>query len=56
VPNEFLGHSKIQMVLRYAHPSQQHQAQAVERLEQFVAARQLEALSPHQSSPAETIQ
>ena len=39
-----LGHSKIQMVLRYAHPTQEHQARAVERLEQFNAARQMEAL------------
>ena len=39
-----LGHSKIQMVLRYAHPTQEHQARSVERLEQFVAARQMEVL------------
>ena len=32
-----LGHSKIQMVLRYAHPSQEHQARSVERMERFVA-------------------
>jgi integrase len=51
-----LGHSKIQMVLRYAHPSQEHQAQAVERLEQFVAARRLEALSPNLGSAAQVIQ
>jgi integrase len=50
-----LGHSKIQMVLRYAHPTQQHQARAVERLEQFVTARQLESLSPDQESSAEMI-
>jgi integrase len=47
-----LGHSKIQMVLRYAHPTQQHQTQAVERLERFVAARQMEALLPDQEPPA----
>jgi hypothetical protein len=40
-----LGHSKIQMVLRYAHPTQEHQARSVERMEQFVTARQTEALS-----------
>jgi hypothetical protein len=40
-----LGHSKIQMVLRYAHPTQEHQARSVERLEQFVAAKQLEAMA-----------
>jgi integrase len=27
-----LGHSRIQMVLRYAHPTQQHQTSAMERL------------------------
>ena len=30
-----LGHSRIQMVLRYAHPTEQHQAQAMPKLEQF---------------------
>jgi integrase len=34
-----LGHSRIQMVLRYAHPTQEHQHQAMERLEQFVAVQ-----------------
>ena len=38
-----LGHSKIQMVLRYAHPSQEHQARSVERMEQFVAKQQIAA-------------
>jgi integrase len=27
-----LGHSRIQMVLRYAHPTQEHQSKAMERL------------------------
>ena len=45
-----LGHSKIQMVLRYAHPTQEHQARSVESMEQFVAARQIEALSPKQGA------
>jgi integrase len=31
-----LGHSKIQMVTRYAHPTQDHQARSVERLERYV--------------------
>ena len=43
-----LGHSKIQMVLRYAHPTQEHQTRSVERMEQFVAAKQMEALSLQQ--------
>jgi integrase len=41
-----LGHSKINIVLRYAHPTQGHQTRSVERIEQFVAARQLEAMLP----------
>ena len=51
-----LGHSKIQMVLRYAHPTQEHQARSVERMEQFVAARQMEALSPKQGAAEGMIQ
>ena len=34
-----LGHSRIQMVLRYAHPTEQHQAEAAKRLEEFNTAR-----------------
>jgi hypothetical protein len=30
------------MVLRYAHPTQEHQARSVERMEQFLAAQQIE--------------
>jgi hypothetical protein len=51
-----LGHSKIQMVLRYAHPTQEHQARSVERLEQFNTAKQLEALLPEQGAAAGMIQ
>ena len=51
-----LGHSKIQMVLRYAHPTQEHQARSVERMEQFVAARQLEELSRKQGTAERMIQ
>jgi len=36
-----LGHSRIQMVLRYAHPTEQHQADAMRKLEEFNAARQM---------------
>lgn len=36
-----LGHSRIQMVLRYAHPTEQHQAQAMRKLEEFNAAKQM---------------
>jgi hypothetical protein len=34
------------MVLRYAHPTQEHQAKAMEKMERFVAAQQMEALLP----------
>jgi integrase len=51
-----LGHSKINMVLRYAHPTQEHQARSVERLENFNAAKQIEALSPEQAVPVGMIQ
>jgi integrase len=36
-----LGHSRIQMVLRYAHPTQEHQTNAMERLERFNALQQI---------------
>src|SRR5690348_1762258 len=32
-----LGHSKINLVLRYAHPTQDHQTQAMQRLERYSA-------------------
>jgi hypothetical protein len=35
-----LGHSKINMVFRYAHPTAGHQAQAMKRLEMWVAEQQ----------------
>jgi integrase len=37
-----LGHSKIQMVLRYAHPQAEHKAQAIRKMEEFQAAKQME--------------
>jgi hypothetical protein len=51
-----LGHSKIQMVLRNAHPTQEHQARSVERLEQFNATKQMEALLPEQGAAERMIQ
>ena len=36
-----LGHSRIQMVLRYAHPTQQHQHQAMQNLERFVSEQRI---------------
>jgi hypothetical protein len=44
------------MVLRYAHPSQKHQARSLERLEQFVAARQMEVLPTKPRVASEVIQ
>ena len=37
-----LGHSKIQMVLRYAHPQAEHKAQAIRKMEEFQIAKQME--------------
>jgi integrase len=51
-----LGHSKINMVMRYAHPTQEHQARSVERLEQFNAAQRMEELLPEQGAAARMIQ
>ncbi|MHB1674726.1 MAG: tyrosine-type recombinase/integrase [Acidobacteriaceae bacterium] len=45
-----LGHSKINMVMRYAHPTQEHQTNAMVKLEQYVAQKQIEAAE--QASPA----
>ena len=36
-----LGHSKLNMVLRYAHPQAKHQVEAVKRLEEFNAAKEI---------------
>ena len=40
-----LGHSKIQMVLRYAHPTEEHQVNAMKKLEEFSIARQMAEMS-----------
>ena len=39
-----LGHSKINMVMRYAHPTDQHQASAAEKLEKFNLEKEMEEL------------
>jgi integrase len=36
-----LGHSKIQMVLRYAHPTEEHKVQAMRKLEEFMMQKQM---------------
>ena len=38
-----LGHSKLNMVLRYAHPTPEHQRLAMDRLEQYVSVQQAES-------------
>jgi hypothetical protein len=39
------------MVLRYAHPSEQHQAQAMRKLEEFNAAKQMAEFEAAQQQP-----
>ncbi|HXG63750.1 MAG TPA: tyrosine-type recombinase/integrase [Blastocatellia bacterium] len=43
-----LGHSKINMVMRYAHPTEQHQAEAARRLEAFNLARAMSEIEQAQ--------
>jgi len=43
-----LGHSRIQMVLRYAHPTEQHQSEAMRKLEEFNLARQMAEIENRQ--------
>ena len=38
-----LGHSKINMVMRYAHPTAEHQEKAIRKMEAFTMARQMDA-------------
>ena len=40
-----LEHSKIHMVLRYAHPTEEHQVQAIKKPEEFTMVRQMAELS-----------
>ncbi|HEX4582038.1 MAG TPA: hypothetical protein VH139_08240, partial [Acidobacteriaceae bacterium] len=51
-----LGHSKINMVLRYAHPTQEHQTKAMEKMERFVAQQQIEAAAKRQGISEMAIQ
>lgn len=43
-----LGHSKINMVMRYAHPTEQHQSDAAKRLEEYNTARAIAELEQSQ--------
>jgi len=51
-----LGHSRIQMVLRYAHPTQKHQAQAMQRLERFVAGQRVAVAQQNSPATSQVIQ
>ena len=46
-----LAHSRIQMVLRYAHPTEEHQIGAMKRLEEFNAAKQMAEYERIASAP-----
>jgi hypothetical protein len=46
-----LGHSRIQMVLRYAHPTAEHQVSAMRRLEEFNGAKQIAEYEANVSNP-----
>jgi integrase len=37
-----MGHSKIQMVLRYAHPTEEHKVLAIRKLEEYALLKQME--------------
>jgi hypothetical protein len=44
-----LGHSRIQLVLRYAHPTQEHQTKAIEQLERFNTEQHIAAFERQSS-------
>ena len=45
-----LGHSKLNMVLRYAHPQERHQADAVKHLEAVNSAKWIADVERQKSS------
>jgi len=47
-----LGHSRIQMVLRYANHTEQHQSEAAKRLEEFNTARAIAEIEQQQPATA----
>ncbi|HEX5734684.1 MAG TPA: site-specific integrase [Blastocatellia bacterium] len=47
-----LGHSRIQMVLRYAHSTEQHQAEAAKRIEEFNTARAIAEIEQQSAATA----
>jgi hypothetical protein len=51
-----LGHSRIQMVLRYAHATQLHQTQAMAKLERFVNEQRIALAEQNSSVKSDAIQ
>lgn len=51
-----LGHSKINMVMRYAHPTQEHQMKAIKRLEEFVSAQRIAAVERNAQMVSQAVQ
>lgn len=46
-----LGHSKLNMVLRYAHPTPEHKRRAITRLEQYITEARLQS---HDATPTQS--
>jgi len=46
-----LGHSTLNMVMKYTHPQERHKADAVKRLEKANAARQIAEFEKKESIP-----
>ncbi len=51
-----LGHSKINMVMRYAHPTQEHQTKAMNRMEQYVAEQRIAFAERNAAAVSQAIQ
>jgi integrase len=45
-----LGHSKLNMVMRYAHPQEKHRAESIKRLEAFNAAKEIAEVEKKQKA------
>jgi hypothetical protein len=44
---EMLGHSKINMVMRYAHPTEEHQFAAMEKMRRYMGKLDSHTLDTH---------
>jgi integrase len=51
-----LGHSKINMVLRYAHPTQEHQGKAMDMMERYVTEQKIAHAERQASQTSHAIQ